>query len=145
MKMLDHSCEGYLKFFRTKKSKTLEGVIIMNEHDREFWKMLDEFFEKYDIEIDRPKGTAHPKYSDYIYPLDYGFLKGTVSSDGAGIDVWIGSSENKCASAIITSIDFIKGDSEIKILYACTSAEIRLIYNDHNRSVGMKGILTVRQ
>ena len=103
-----------------------------------------EQLQKYDIEIDRPKGSAHPKYSDYIYPLDYGYLKGTVSSDGAGIDVWVGSSEEKCASAIISSVDFIKGDSEIKILYACTSDEIELIYKDHNRSDGMKGILTVR-
>lgn len=116
----------------------------MNKYDREFWEMLDKLISQYDIEIDRPRGTAHPKYTDYIYPLDYGFLKGTVSSDGAGIDVWVGSSENKRANAIISSVDFIKGDSEIKILYACTSDEMELIYNDHNRSDGMKGILTVR-
>ena len=116
----------------------------MNKYDNEFWEMMDKLFEKYDIEIDRPKGSAHPKYSDYIYPLDYGFLKGTVSSDGAGIDVWVGSSNVKRANAIISSVDFIKGDSEIKILYAYTSDEIELIYNDHNRSDGMKGIMTVR-
>ena len=70
--------------------------------------MMDNLFEKYDIEIDRPKGSAHPKYSDYIYPLDYGFLKGTVSSDGAGIDVWVGSSNVKRANAIISSVDLLK-------------------------------------
>ena len=95
----------------------------MNKYDKEFWEMIDKLFSKYDIEIDRPKGTAHPKYTDYIYPLDYGFLKGTVSSDGAGIDVWVGSSEDKRAMGIISSVDFIKGDSEIKILYACTAHE----------------------
>ena len=47
----------------------------MNMYDNEFWEMLDKLFAKYDIEIDRPKGSAHPKYSDYIYPLDYGYLK----------------------------------------------------------------------
>ena len=99
---------------------------LMNEFDKDFWDMLDRLFDKYDIEIDRPKGSMHPKYSDYIYPLDYGFLKGTVSS------------------AIISSVDFIKGDSEIKILYACTDDEIEMIYKDHNRSDGMKGILTRR-
>lgn len=116
----------------------------MNKYDKEFWEMLDKLFSQYDIEIDRHKGSAHPKYSDYIYPLDYGFLKGTVSSDGAGIDVWVGSSEDKQANAIISSVDLIKGDSEIKILYACTCDEIEMIYKDHNRSDGMKGILTVR-
>lgn len=117
----------------------------MKEFDGDFWEMLDKLFAKYAIEIDRPKGTTHPKYSDYIYPLDYGFLKGTVSSDGAGIDVWVGSSDIKQVNAIISSVDFIKGDSEIKILYACTNEEIELIYKDHNRSEGMKGILNVRE
>ena len=116
----------------------------MNDFDNDFWEMLDKMFDKYEIEIDRPKGSAHPKYSDYIYPLDYGFLKGTVSSDGAGIDVWVGESDNKKVNAIISSVDFIKGDSEIKILYSCTDDEIELIYRDHNRTDGMKGILTVR-
>lgn len=45
----------------------------MQEHPE--WKMLDKLFSKYDIEIDRPKGTVHPKYMDYIYSLNYGFLK----------------------------------------------------------------------
>ena len=116
----------------------------MNEYDNDFWKMLDKLFSKYDIVIDRPKGSVHPRYSNYIYPLDYGYLKGTISSDGAGIDVWVGSSEKQCVSAIISSVDFIKGDSEIKILFACTRDEIALIYKDHNRSDGMKGILTIR-
>ena len=116
----------------------------MNEFDKDFWDMLDRLFDKYDIEIDRPKGSAHPKYSDYIYPLDYGFLRGTVSSDGAGIDVWMGSSSEKRTCAIISSVDFIKGDSEIKILYACTDDAIEMIYKDQNRSDGMKGILTSR-
>lgn len=116
----------------------------MHKFDKEFWKMLDKMFETYKIVIDRPKGTHHPKYSDYIYPLDYGYLDGTVSSDGAGIDVWIGSDKNKIVSGIISSVDFIKGDSEIKILYACTSDEIELIYKDHNRSDGMKGLLNIR-
>ena len=120
------------------------GTNLMNEFDKDFWDMLDRLFDKYDIEIDRPKGSAHPKYSDYIYPLDYGFLRGTVSSDGAGIDVWMGSSSEKRTCAIISSVDFIKGDSEIKILYACTDDEIEMIYKDHNRSDGMKGILTSR-
>ncbi len=116
----------------------------MNIYDTEFWKMLDQLFSKYDLVIDRPKGTAHPKYSDYFYPFDYGFLKGTVSSDGAGIDVWVGSSEKKQVNAIISSVDIIKGDSEIKILYACTSDEMERIYHDHNKENGMKGILSKR-
>ena len=93
---------------------------MMNKYDKEFWDMLDKMVEKYEIKIDRPKGSAHPKYKDYIYPLDYGFLDGTKSPDGGGIDIWVGTSDAKIVSGIISSVDFLKGDSEIKILYACT-------------------------
>lgn len=117
----------------------------MNTYDNDFWNMLDCLVHTHKLIVDRPKGTPHPKYTDYIYPLDYGYLEGTASSDGAGIDVWIGSSIEKKVSAIISSVDFLKGDSEIKILYACTDEEIELIYNDHNRSTGMKGIINLRR
>lgn len=117
----------------------------MNTYDDEFWKMLDKMFETHKIIIDRPKNSVHPKYKDYTYPLDYGFLEGTVSSDGAGIDVWVGSNKEKRVSGIISSVDIIKGDSEIKILYSCTFDEIEIIYRDHNRSNGMKGILNIRK
>ena len=116
----------------------------MSDYNEDFWKSLDELVNTSEIVIDRPKGSTHPRFPDFIYRVDYGYLRDTTSMDGAGIDVWVGSSEEKCASAIISSVDFIKGDSEIKILYACTSDEIELIYKDHNRSDGMKGILTVR-
>ena len=118
---------------------------MMNEYNDEFWALLDKLFEDYEVEIDRPKGSPHPRYLDYIYPLDYGFLKGTASSDGDGIDVWMGSSQRKCVTAIISSVDVVKGDSEIKILYACTKDELEMIYRHHNRNDGMKGILTVRE
>lgn len=117
---------------------------MMNKYDKEFWNMLDRMVEKYEIKIDRPKGSAHPKYKDYIYPLDYGFLDGTKSSDGDGIDIWVGTSDAKIVSGIISSVDFIKGDSEIKILYACTEEEVKQIYEKHNSTDGMKGVLTCR-
>ncbi|TCT16009.1 inorganic pyrophosphatase [Natranaerovirga pectinivora] len=117
---------------------------MLNQFDKDFWSMLDELFSEYKLEIDRPKGSTHPKYNSYVYPLDYGFLQGTVSSDGSGIDVWVGTSEINKPVAIISSVDVIKGDSEIKILYGCTESEIDLIYKEHNRSDGMKGLLSRR-
>jgi inorganic pyrophosphatase len=116
----------------------------MNAHDVEFWEIIDKMIDTYAIKIDRQKGSKHPQYSDYTYPLDYGYLDGTVSSDGDGIDVWVGSENKKRVVAIISSVDFIKGDSEIKILYDCSDPELELIYNDHNRSDDMKGILVKR-
>lgn len=38
--------------------------------------------------IDRPFGSKHPKHG-FIYPLNYGFIPGTVSGDGEELDCYI--------------------------------------------------------
>lgn len=41
------------------------------------------------VVIDRPLGTRHPRHPDICYPVNYGFVPGTVSGDGAPIDAYI--------------------------------------------------------
>ena len=41
-------------------------------------------------------------------------------------------------------VDLVKRDSEIKILIGCTEEEKSIIYNFHNKSEFMKGILIHR-
>ena len=89
------------------------------QNNSKFWNALDDLIANSEIIIDRPKGTAHPKYPNFIYKVDYGYLKDTSSMDGAGIDVWVGSGE-KQVDAIMCTVDLIKKDSEIKILIGCT-------------------------
>lgn len=96
-----------------------------------------------EIVIDRPKGTAHPKYPNFIYRVDYGYLKDTKSMDSSGIDVWVGSGEKKI-DAIMCIVDLMKKDSEIKILIGCTEDEKQIIYQTHNETEYMKGILIRR-
>ena len=115
----------------------------MNQYNDEFWKALDELVSNSQIVIDRPKGTAHPKYPDVIYRVDYGYLKDTASMDGAGIDVWVGSGEKK-VDAIMCTVDLMKRDSEIKILIGCIEEEKKIVYETHNESKYMKGILIRR-
>ncbi len=113
------------------------------QNNREFWEALDELVTNSEIVIDRPKGTAHPKYPDFIYRVDYGYLKGTSSMDGSGIDVWVGSGEKKI-DAIMCIVDLMKRDSEIKILIGCTEEEKQIIYQTHNETECMKGIFIRR-
>lgn len=115
----------------------------MNYYNDKFWKALDELVSHCEIIIDRPKGSAHPRYPDFIYPVDYGYLQDSTSMDGAGIDVWIGSGE-KMIDAIICTVDLMKKDSEIKILIGCTEDEKSVIYEVHNETQHMKGILIRR-
>ncbi len=109
----------------------------------EFWNALDEVVENSEIVIDRPKGTAHPKFPDFIYKVDYGYLKETTAMDGGGIDVWVGTGEKKI-DAIVVTVDLMKKDSEIKILIGCTDEEKQIIYQTHNETEYMKGILIRR-
>ena len=114
------------------------------QYNIEFWNALDELVSNSEVVIDRPKGTAHPKYPDFIYRVDYGYLKDTSSMDGAGIDVWVGSGGEKKVDAIMCIVDLIKKDSEIKILIGCTEEEKKIVYETHNETEFMKGILIHR-
>ena len=115
-----------------------------NTENPEFWHLLDELVRNSEIVIDRPKGTAHPKFPNFIYRVDYGYLKDTASMDGGGIDVWVGSKEDKEINAVICIVDMLKRDSEIKILIGCTEEETELVYQTHNETDSMKGILINR-
>ena len=113
------------------------------QYNIEFWAALDVLVNNSEIIIDRPKGTSHPKYPDFVYRVDYGYLKDTTSMDGAGIDVWVGSAGKK-VDAIMCIVDLMKKDSEIKLLIGCTEEEKKAVYETHNETPFMKGVLIRR-
>ncbi|MDR1435267.1 MAG: hypothetical protein LBI77_02590 [Puniceicoccales bacterium] len=93
------------------------------------WLVLEQQILENGIGIDRPKGSAHPRFPDRIYPIDYGYIPHTKSADGEGIDVFRGTSEVKQIVGLICTFDDMKKDSEIKILYACLEEEIQRAMN----------------
>lgn len=101
--------------------------------NNEFWPSLTKLVAENEIVIERPRNTAHPRYSDFIYPIDYGCLKGTSSSDGNEVDIWVGTAECKQINGILCTVDPVKKDVETKIIYACTEDEIAAIYATMNR------------
>lgn len=40
------------------------------------------------VTMDRPLGSKHPNY-DLIYPINYGYIEGTISGDGEEIDAYV--------------------------------------------------------
>ena len=40
------------------------------------------------IKIDRPLGSHHPKHN-FIYPVNYGYVPGTINSDGEELDAYL--------------------------------------------------------
>jgi inorganic pyrophosphatase len=59
-----------------------------------------------------------------VYTMDYGYLDGSRSGDGNGIDVWRGSDLGAGLVGVLCSVDIVKSDSEVKLLIDCTEGEI---------------------
>jgi inorganic pyrophosphatase len=109
-----------------------------------FFEAIEHLIREYGITIDRPKGTSHPRFPDLIYPIDYGFINNTKSQDGEGIDVFLGNDNNIGVIGIICSVDTIKRDSEVKVLYRCTEENIQTVLKMMNNGP-MRGILARRR
>lgn len=113
----------------------------VTDGDEAFWAALERLVGESEVVIDRPRGSVHPRYPNIIYGADYGYLRGTSSMDGGGIDVWRGAQGGKRISGAIVTVDLVKRDSEIKILLDCTEEEISGIMSFHNGSEYMKALL----
>ena len=118
----------------------------MEDHDVErqrFWSMGDRLVSEHAMIIDRPGGSAHPRFPDIVYTFDYGYLDGTGAIDGDGVDCWRGSlPSNRTTGAIIT-IDVMKADSEVKWLIGCTDEEMDAALATH-RTMWQAAILLKR-
>jgi len=113
-------CYTVVKLFQGYKMETL------------FWQKFDELLKTQKMVIDRPKNTRHPRFPEMVFPIDYGYLEGTQSQDGGGIDLWSGTAGHRNLIAIVVTLDIMKKDSEIKLLIGCTEEEIRNIEEFHN-------------
>ena len=110
----------------------------------DFWHALEELVAGGTVVIDRPKGSAHPRYAHVVYPLDYGYLDNTSAMDGGGIDLWRGSDPAQKLSGVIVTVDLLKRDSEIKLLIGMTEEETQIALSFHNNAY-MKGLLVPRE
>ena len=113
-------------------------------YNKDFWKAIDTLAASGTIIIDRPKGSIHPRFPHIKYEVDYGYIDNTASMDDGGIDIWRGSQPSLNVNAVICTVDLIKKDSEIKLLIGCTEEELHTVYEFHNHSEFMKGILIRR-
>lgn len=111
----------------------------------DFWRAMEDLIARGEMIIERPKGSRHPEHTEIVYPLDYGYLRGTRASDGEEIDLFLGSDPGRRLVGAFVTVDLEKCDCEIKLLIGCTSDEIRTIDHFFNGYASMKGLLLLRE
>ena len=109
----------------------------------EFWEYLDRMVATSRLVIDRPKGSPHPGFPSNAYPLDYGYLEGTTTTDGGELDFWCGTLPEKNLDALLITVDLLKRDVEIKLLLGCTPSEQQAILDFHNDGL-MRAVKMIR-
>jgi len=58
-------------------------VLILNNNTQFLNKIIT-------VKIDRPMGSKHSeKYPNHVYPINYGYVPGTISGDGKELDVYV--------------------------------------------------------
>jgi GrpB-like predicted nucleotidyltransferase (UPF0157 family) len=72
------------------------------------------------ITIDRPIGTIHPKHSDIIYPINYGYIENELALDNEELDVYLIGVSKKVETFTGKIIGYIKrhNDVENKLIMA---------------------------
>jgi len=112
---------------------------------RPSWEAWERVIFKNGITLDRLQGSVHPIHEDIIYPLDYGYVNGTMGTDGEQLDIFVGSRINGLIAAILTT-DFQKGDRECKLIFNCTPEEVYLVNGFINFDASrMTGTLVMRR
>jgi inorganic pyrophosphatase len=99
---------------------TARLTVVFDQIDWNYWEQL---IRRRGVEIDRPKGSDHPRYPGWVYPLDYGFIPGTKASDGSEVDVFRGTGEGGLVAALVVRHD---GQEELKLLWQTTESETQL-------------------
>ena len=114
------------------------------ENNAFFWQKLDTLYLSSKFVVDRPRNTCHYKYSNLIYPVDYGYLCDTTGSDQAPIDVFKGSEKSNLVQSVVVSADILKKDCEVKLLIGCSEEEELEILEFLNQTEFQKAVLIRR-
>lgn len=78
------------------------------ENNALFWQKVDTLILSSTVCLSHPKGSAHPQYPAMIYPVDYGYLKDTMSTESDPVHLYVGTDSDKRVNAIVISADILK-------------------------------------
>lgn len=92
------------------------------------WAAWEACIEERGVTIDRPSGTTHPEHASIVYPMDYGYVRGTTASDGEAVDVFRGTRPDFGLVGTILTTNHRTGDREFKLLLGCAPREVYLAH-----------------
>ena len=72
------------------------------------------------VKVDRALGSAHPKYPDLIYPINYGYIESMIAPDGDPQDAYILGVAEAVDSlcGVVLAIIVRRNDVESKLIVA---------------------------
>lgn len=114
------------------------------ENNAYFWQKIDTLYFSSSVTITQAAGSVHPKYSNLIYPVDYGYLKDTLSPDQQGIAMYKGSLSTHQVTTMIVAVDILNKDIEVKLLVGCTAEQEEAILRFVNQTEYQKTVLIRR-
>lgn len=92
------------------------------------------------VVVDRPLGSRHPEGHPIWYPVNYGYIPGTVSGDGEPVDAYVlGVFEPvSTVSGVVAGLILRRDDVEDKVVVApagrrFTAGEIRVLVEFQER------------
>jgi inorganic pyrophosphatase len=88
-----------------------------------FWQKMDTIALSSKIQIVRPKDTSHPDFANLVYPVDYGCFMDMSTTESDAIHVYRGTKKPAMVQAVAVSVDILKRDMDVKVLYGCTEDE----------------------
>lgn len=86
-KVLEIACEC---FFENRKQNSkhyyIEATLNKSKNELDYSDIIGE---KVTVTIDRPIGTTHPRHSDILYGVNYGYVDGIIAGDGSQQDIYL--------------------------------------------------------
>ena len=75
--------------------------------------------------IDRPAGSRHPRYPEMVYPVNYGYVEGTIAGDGEEQDAYVlGTDEPlRTFEGIVIAVYHRFDDVEDKLIVSITEED----------------------
>jgi inorganic pyrophosphatase len=67
-----------------------------------------------EITVDRPLGSTHPEHPELVYPVNYGFVAGTLAGDGEPVDAYVLGLDTPVGTATGTVVAVIERRDDVE-------------------------------